>query len=66
MPAGSINFAKDCHTATHIIRVKGIQTPPDTSTGHFHENMVELWIVRDGQLDFLIEGEQLTTGTVGT
>jgi hypothetical protein len=27
--------------------------------------MVELWIVFEGQLDFLIEGEPLVTGTVG-
>ena len=27
--------------------------------------MVELWIVLEGQLDFLIEGEPLVTGTVG-
>src|SRR5215470_8644447 len=33
--------------------------------GHRHENMVELWIVLEGQLDFLIEGEPLVTGTVG-
>jgi quercetin dioxygenase-like cupin family protein len=33
--------------------------------GHFHENMVELWIVLEGQLDFLIEGEPFITGTVG-
>jgi hypothetical protein len=27
--------------------------------------MVALWIVPEGQLDFLIEGEPLVTGTVG-
>lgn len=63
MPAAS-NFVWDGHTAAHIIRGKGVPTPPDTSLGHFHENMIELWIV-EGQLDFLIEGEPLVTGTVG-
>ena len=63
--AGSSDFVWDGHTAAHIIRGKGIQTPPDTNFGHFHENMVELWIILEGQLDFLIEGEQLVTGTVG-
>jgi mannose-6-phosphate isomerase-like protein (cupin superfamily) len=63
--AGSSNFVWDGHTSAHIIRGKGIPTPPATSFGHFHENMVELWIVLEGQLDFLIEGEPLVTGTVG-
>jgi mannose-6-phosphate isomerase-like protein (cupin superfamily) len=63
--AGSSNFVWDGHTAAHIIRGKGIPAPPDTNLGHFHENMVELWIVLEGQLDFLIEGEPLITGTVG-
>jgi hypothetical protein len=48
--------------------VKGwtfIPTPPDTNLGHFHENMVELWIMLEGTLGFLIEGELLITGTVG-
>jgi mannose-6-phosphate isomerase-like protein (cupin superfamily) len=63
--AGSSNFVWDGHTSAHIIRGKGIPTPPDTSLGHFHENMVEWWIVLEGQLDFLIEGEPLVTGTVG-
>ncbi|HEV3214612.1 MAG TPA: cupin domain-containing protein [Vicinamibacterales bacterium] len=63
--AGSSNFVWDGHTSAHIIRGKGIPTPPPTSLGHFHENMVELWIILEGQLDFLIEGEPLVTGSVG-
>lgn len=63
--AGSSNFVLDGHTSAHIIRGKGIQTPPDTNLGHFHENMVELWIVLEGTLDFLVEGEPLVSGTVG-
>jgi mannose-6-phosphate isomerase-like protein (cupin superfamily) len=61
----SSNFVWDGHTSAHIIRGKGIATPPDTNFGHFHENMVEMWIILEGQLDFLIEGEPLVTGTVG-
>jgi len=63
--AGSSNFVWDGHTSGHIIRGKGAPTPPPTNLGHFHENMVEMWIVIEGDLDFLIEGEQLVTGTVG-
>jgi mannose-6-phosphate isomerase-like protein (cupin superfamily) len=63
--AGSSNFVWDGHTSAHIIRGKGIPTPPPTNLGHFHENMVELWIVLEGTLDFLVEGEPLITGTVG-
>jgi quercetin dioxygenase-like cupin family protein len=43
----------------------GSAVKADTNFGHFHENMVELWIILEGQLDFLIEGEPLVTGTVG-
>ncbi len=58
-------FVRDGHTSANIIRGKGIPTPTPTSLRHFHENMVELWIVIEGELDFFIEGEQLVTGTVG-
>jgi mannose-6-phosphate isomerase-like protein (cupin superfamily) len=61
----SSNFVWDGHTSAHIIRGKAVPTPASTDFGHFHENMVELWIVLEGQLDFLIEGEKLVTGTVG-
>jgi hypothetical protein len=37
----------------------------DTNLGHFHENMMELWIVPEGQVDILIEGEPLIPGAVG-
>jgi mannose-6-phosphate isomerase-like protein (cupin superfamily) len=63
--ARSSEFVWDGHTAAHIIRGKAVPTPPDTNFGHFHENMVELWIVLEGQLDFLIEGEPLVVGSVG-
>lgn len=63
MPA-AVTSCGTCHTAAHIIRGKRIPTPPDTNLGHFHENIVELWIVLERQLDFLI-GEPLVMGTVG-
>ena len=61
----SSNFVYDGHTSAHIIRGKGQATPPDTEWGHFHENMVEFWVVIEGQLDFLISGEKLVTGDLG-
>jgi mannose-6-phosphate isomerase-like protein (cupin superfamily) len=60
------DFAFDGHTAAHIIRAKALtDLPPSTSWGHFHENMVEAWVVMEGKLDVLISGEPLVTGEVG-
>jgi mannose-6-phosphate isomerase-like protein (cupin superfamily) len=62
----SRDFAFDGHTAAHIIRAPALTAlPPATSWGHFHENMVEAWVVLEGQLDVLISGEPLVTGQVG-
>jgi mannose-6-phosphate isomerase-like protein (cupin superfamily) len=61
----SMNFVFDGHTSAHVIRGPGGPTPPDTDFGHFHENMVEFWIVLEGQLDVLVSGEKLVTGEVG-
>ena len=61
----SSNFVYDGHTSAHVIRGRGAPTPPDTNWGHFHENMVEFWVVIEGQLDFLISGEKLVTGDLG-
>jgi mannose-6-phosphate isomerase-like protein (cupin superfamily) len=62
----SRDFAFDGHTSAHIIRAKGLDAlPPSTSWGHFHENMVEAWVVLEGQLDVLISGHPLVTGAVG-
>ena len=61
----SNQFVLDGHTSVHIIRGLGVPTPPPTSLGHFHENMVEFWIVLEGKLDVLVEGEKLVTGDVG-
>ena len=38
---------------------------PDTNLGHFHENMVESWLVIEGKLDVLISGVGLVTGDTG-
>jgi mannose-6-phosphate isomerase-like protein (cupin superfamily) len=61
----SSQFVLDGHTSVHIIRGPGGPTPPPTNLGHFHENMVEFWIVLEGKLDFLVEGEKLVTGEIG-
>jgi len=58
-------FVKDDHTWANVIRAPGIPTPPDNSWGHFHENFAEFWVVMEGKLDFLIEGEPLITADVG-
>jgi mannose-6-phosphate isomerase-like protein (cupin superfamily) len=62
----SRDFAFDGHTSAHIIRAPALTAlPPPTSWGHFHENMVEAWVVLEGRLDVLISGEPLVTGEVG-
>ena len=62
----SRDFAMDGHTSAHIIRAGALkEVPPSTSWGHFHENMVEAWIVIEGQLDVLISGTGLVTGQLG-
>ena len=62
----SRDFAFDGHTSAHIIRAPALTAlPPATSWGHFHENMVEAWVVLEGKLDVLITDEPLVTGDVG-
>ena len=62
----SRDFAQDGHTSAHVIRSGPLtQTPPSTSWGHFHENMVEAWVVIEGKLDVLVSGEPLVTGDLG-
>ena len=56
----SRDFAFDGHTSAHVIRSGNVKAlAPSTSWGHFHENMVEAWVVLEGQLDVLITGEPL-------
>jgi len=62
----SRDFAMDGHTSAHIIRAGAItKLPPDTSWGHFHENMVEAWVVIEGQLDVLVTGFGIVHGETG-
>jgi mannose-6-phosphate isomerase-like protein (cupin superfamily) len=58
-------FVKDDHTWANVIRAPGVPTPAPTSLGHFHENFAEFWVVMEGKLEFLIEGEPLITAGVG-
>ena len=62
----SRDFAFDGHTAAHIIRAKGIDAlPSDKSWGHFHENMVEAWVVVESKLAVLISGVGVVHGDTG-
>lgn len=63
----SRDFAFDGHTSAHVIRSPNLaQLPPDSSWGHFHENMVEAWVVIEGGLTVKISGEkQLVVGQTG-
>ena len=62
----SRDSAMDGHTSAHVIRAGAItKLPPDTSWGHFHENMVEAWVVIEGQLDVLITGKGVVHGETG-
>lgn len=62
----SRDFAWDGHTSAHIIRSGNLaKLPPDTSWGHFHENMVEAWTVIEGNLDVLISGIGLVHAQTG-
>jgi hypothetical protein len=58
-------FVRDDHTWANVIRAPGVPTPPPSSWGHFHENFDEFWVVMEGQLEFLIEGEPLIRAEVG-
>ena len=62
----SRDFAWDGHTSAHIIRSGNLaKLPPDSSWGHFHENMVEAWVVIEGKLDVLISGIGMVHGETG-
>jgi len=58
-------FVRDDHTWANVIRGRGAPPPPPTQWGHFHENFDEFWIVLEGQIDFLVEGEELVSATTG-
>ena len=58
-------FVRDDHSWANVIRAPGVPTPPPSSWGHFHENFAEFWVVMEGKLEFLIEGEPLIRAEVG-
>ena len=58
-------FVRDDHTWANVIRAPGVPTPLPSSWGHFHENFAEFWVVMEGKLEFLIEGEPLIRAEVG-
>ena len=62
----SQDFVFDGHTSGHIIRGPAPkELAPPTSWGHFHENMVEAWVVIEGQLDVLVTGYGIVHGETG-
>jgi mannose-6-phosphate isomerase-like protein (cupin superfamily) len=58
-------FVRDDHTWANVIRQPGAPTPTPDNWGHFHENFAEFWVVMEGRLEFLIEGEPLIKADVG-
>ena len=59
-------FLYDGHTSSNLnIGPPLTALPPDTSWGHFHENMVEAWVVIEGKLDVLVSGVGLVHGETG-
>ena len=63
---GKGSFVRDGHTSANMIRQEApTQLAPSTSWGHFHENMVEAWVVIEGKLDVLITGLPLVEGETG-
>jgi mannose-6-phosphate isomerase-like protein (cupin superfamily) len=55
-------WIRDDHTYVTILRSqKGVPTPPDSVFGHFHANFPEIWLIIEGQQQFLVEGEKLIT-----
>jgi hypothetical protein len=59
-------FLYDGHTSSNLnIGPPLTQLPPDTSWGHFHENMQEVWLNVYGQVCALISGEGVVHGQYG-
>lgn len=58
-------FVRDDKTFANIIRGKGAPPPPPTDYGHFHVDYSEFWIVLEGKVDYLLEGQKLFTADVG-
>jgi mannose-6-phosphate isomerase-like protein (cupin superfamily) len=58
-------FVTDGDTMADILRQPGKPTPPATNRGHFHIGFDEFWIVLEGRVEYLIEGESLFSATPG-
>jgi mannose-6-phosphate isomerase-like protein (cupin superfamily) len=58
-------FVKDDKTWANIIRGPGQPPPPETNKGHFHVDFSEFWLILEGQVDYLIEGQPLLTAKEG-
>jgi mannose-6-phosphate isomerase-like protein (cupin superfamily) len=58
-------FVRDDHTFANIIRGRGAPPPPSTNLGHFHIDYNEFWLVLEGKVYYLIEGQELFTAEVG-
>jgi mannose-6-phosphate isomerase-like protein (cupin superfamily) len=58
-------FVKDDKTWANIIRGPGTAPPPATNRGHFHVDFSEFWLILEGKVDYLIEGQPLFTAEEG-
>ena len=57
-PARSQTWLEDDGNSSFIIRGPGVPTPPPSNRGHFHVDYGESWLIIEGQIDYLIEGEK--------
>jgi mannose-6-phosphate isomerase-like protein (cupin superfamily) len=64
-PTGSITWVEDDGSSSFIIRGHGVPTPPPSNRGHFHVDYGESWLILEGQIDYLIEGEPLFRANFG-
>jgi mannose-6-phosphate isomerase-like protein (cupin superfamily) len=64
-PTGSVTWVEDDGSSSFIIRGRGIPTPPASNRGHFHVDYGESWLILEGQIDYLIEGEKLFRAEFG-
>ena len=58
-------FVKDDKTWANIIRGPGAAPAPGSNRGHFHVDFSEFWLILEGKVDYLIEGEPLFTAEEG-
>jgi mannose-6-phosphate isomerase-like protein (cupin superfamily) len=58
-------FVKDDKTWANIIRGPGAPPAPESNRGHFHVDFSEFWLILEGKVDYLIEGQPLLTAQEG-